>query len=71
MAQQSDMAPGIHFVNTAEGEEAMVACFDVTVQKMRPTVMSPDQLIEKGMKINGVEFFKKEISIYIPPHTPY
>jgi hypothetical protein len=57
VAQQSDeMTPGIHFMNTAEGqEEAMVACEDGTVQQMRPTVMSPDQLIEKGMKIDGVE----------------
>ena len=56
VAQQSDMAPGIHFMNTAEGEEeAMVACEDGSLQQMRPTVMSPNQFIEKGQQIDGVE----------------
>jgi hypothetical protein len=56
VAEQSDMEPGIHFVETAEGEEeAIVACEDGTAQQMRPTVSSPKQLIERGMMIDGVE----------------
>jgi hypothetical protein len=53
---QSEMSPGLHFMNTRKGqEEPMMVCDDGTMQPMRPTVLSPDKFIERGLKFDGVE----------------
>jgi len=53
---QSELSPGVHFMNTRTGQEkAMMVCEDGTMQPMRPTVLSPDKFIERGLKFDGVE----------------
>jgi hypothetical protein len=52
----SGMSPGVHFAQTADGkEEAILVYQDGTMQQMRPTCPSPQQFIEKGEEIGGVE----------------
>ena len=51
----SDLAPGMHHEGSGVDEIITVVYEDGTSQQMRPTIQSPEDFVETGEKINGVD----------------
>jgi hypothetical protein len=55
----SDKGPGLHFMQMPDGEEqALLVSDDGTMQRMRPTCLSPAEFVKKGQQFEGVEGLK-------------